>query len=129
MDNISVQLIGLRKNHPTDFARRPRTLRDFKFWKATEFRNFLLYSGPIVLKNAFKRPGFYDNFMALHVAITILCSSVLTKLEENIDYAQKLIEYFIQTFENLYGSEFMSYNFHCLLHLCSDVKKFGPLVL
>lgn len=51
IDKISTQLIELRKSQPSDFSRRPRTLRDIKFWKATELRNFLLYSGPIVLKS------------------------------------------------------------------------------
>lgn len=126
IDKISVKLLELRKSQPSDFARRPRSLRDLKQWKGTEFRNFLLYSGPIVLKDVLKE-NIYDNFMALHVAITILSSPTYTRMTEYIDYAQKLIVYFIQTFQTIYGKEFMSHNFHNLLHLCDEVKKFGHL--
>lgn len=126
VDKISAKLIELRKSQPKDFCRRPRFLRDVKFWKATEFRNFLLYSGPIVLKNVIL-DNMFNNFMSLHVAIIILVSSTFTKIQENIVYAQELIEYFIKTFQITYGKEFMSHNFHNLLHLCEDVKKYGHL--
>lgn len=33
-----------------EFGRRPQTLQFFKLWKAIEFRQFLLYTGPIVLR-------------------------------------------------------------------------------
>lgn len=59
--------------------------------------------------------------MALHEALSILSCSIFIKLPGQIDYAQKLIEYFIQTFEIIYGKEFVSYNFHGFLHLC-DVQ-------
>lgn len=71
--------------------------------------------------------AIYDNFMALHVAITILSCPIYVKIAENIEYAQQLLEYFIRTFEITYGKKYMSYNFHNLLHICLDVKKFGHL--
>lgn len=96
IDKISTNLIELRKSQSSEFARRPRSLRDLKGWKATEFRNFLIYSGPIFLENVLKEE-IYTNFMALHVAITIVSSPNFNKIPGEIDYAQDLIEYFIQT--------------------------------
>lgn len=47
---ISKRLKNLRSTRPKDFARKPRPLEDVHNWKATEFRSFLLYLGPVVLR-------------------------------------------------------------------------------
>lgn len=36
---------------PTEFQRRVRPLSDFGYYKGTEFKTFLLYTGPFCLKN------------------------------------------------------------------------------
>jgi len=43
--------MSLKYTTPNDFVRRPRSIRDVKQWKAVEFRNFLLYTGPVVLRD------------------------------------------------------------------------------
>ncbi|CAI6373446.1 unnamed protein product [Macrosiphum euphorbiae] len=48
--NISYQLIELQKHISSDFARKPRALSELCHWKGTEFRLFVLYIGPLVLK-------------------------------------------------------------------------------
>lgn len=64
---VSRLLKNVRSTVPSGFNRRPRCLKDYKQWKATEF-TFLLYLGPIVLKNILDR-NMYNNFLTLHVAI------------------------------------------------------------
>jgi len=123
---ISDALISLRNTVPSEYHRRPRSLKDFRLWKATEFRQFLLYTGPVVLKNTLRKDVFL-NFLSLHVAMTILASPVLSKHVGNIDYAQSLLEYFVNTFTQIYGEQYVSHNIHNLLHICADVKKYGPL--
>ncbi|XP_051155714.1 uncharacterized protein LOC127278180 [Leptopilina boulardi] len=71
INKISKMLLILRHSTPVEFARRPRGLFDYAHWKATEFRTFHLYTGPIVLKNVLS-PDVYAHFLLLHVAITIL---------------------------------------------------------
>ena len=46
---ISNQVIGLKDFILCEFARKLRSLKDIDRWKATEFRQFLLYTGPVVL--------------------------------------------------------------------------------
>lgn len=48
---LSRRMLSLKNKVPFKFQRRPRSTNDVKMWKATEFRFFLLYCGPIVLKN------------------------------------------------------------------------------
>ena len=52
---------------------------------------------------------------------------MLINNEENIKYAEELLEYFVEHFEVLYGKQYISHNVHNLLHLCNDVRKFGVL--
>ena len=49
IDTISSNLIALRGFIAKEFARKPRSLCETDGWKATEFRQFLLYTGPVVL--------------------------------------------------------------------------------
>ena len=49
---ISEKLIYLRDFVPSDFCRHPTQFRKIRrLWKATELRQFLLYTGPVVLLN------------------------------------------------------------------------------
>ncbi|XP_041942160.1 uncharacterized protein LOC121705313 [Alosa sapidissima] len=120
---ISDRLIRLGKNLPKEFGRKGRSLREVDRWKATEFRTFLLYTGPIALKKTLPKL-MYDHFVLLHVAISILCSPRLHK--HYCDYAENVLRVFVQNFPVIYG-DFVVYNVHNLIHLASDVRKFGPL--
>lgn len=72
ISNISNSLLNVACNITTEFNRKPRSLHEVKRWKATEFRQFLLYTGPIVLKSVISHDK-YMNFLSLHVATSILC--------------------------------------------------------
>lgn len=124
INKISHLLILLKNTTPNDFVRKPRSLKDVKQWKAVEFRNFLLYTGPVVLRHVLKQDIFF-HFFTLHIAVTILIRPDLN--EELINFAESLLNHFVMSFEILYGKQYMSHNIHNLLHLCSDVKTYGPL--
>lgn len=121
-ENISQALINLRNAMPKEFSRQPRSLHKVAYWKATEFRQFLLYTGPIVLKTVLKG-DIYTHFLTLHVAISILISLMLIINKNNIDYAEKLLQHFVQFFEKIYGKEYMSHNVHNILHLSNEFKN------
>src|SRR6218665_1192615 len=46
---ISENLIACRSHLPREFGRKPRSMHEVNQRKATEFRQFLLYSGLVVL--------------------------------------------------------------------------------
>ncbi|XP_029161035.1 uncharacterized protein LOC114932803 isoform X1 [Nylanderia fulva] len=126
IQKISKLLIKIRERTPIEFVRKPRSLNDAMYWKATEFRQFLLYTGPVVL-NGFIRQDIYINFLTLHVAISILINPKLIKNQNNILYAEKLLTHFVKSFQIIYGDQFVTHNIHNLLHLSRDVQKFGAL--
>lgn len=109
-----------------EFNRKPRSISEFTNWKATEFRTFLLYTGPVALKNIIKAE-MYEHFLLLHTAVSILVSEYYDQNSENIDTCQKMLEQFVLGFQSIYGKQYVSHNVHNLLHICSDVKKYGVL--
>jgi len=122
--HISERLLRLRSAIPCEFARKPRALCEIDRWKATEFRQFLLYTGVVVLRGILM-PSVYNNFLILSVAIRCLCSSEL--YSSHCDYAQQLLLSFVTHACELYGEGFIVYNVHALVHIANDVSKFGPL--
>ncbi len=107
IDNLSKNLTGFAIDIPDELPRKPRSLREVDRWKATEFRMFLLYLGPVVLKNILPS-DHYKHFLSLHVAIRILSNKVTIK--ECISFARKLLVYFVKKCRSLYGPEFIVYN-------------------
>lgn len=124
IQEISNYLTEIKSCIPSDFVRKTRSLDEVKRWKATEFRFFLLYCGPVILKN-FLSSDKYLHFMSLHIAIRILLSADL--FVTYLDYAQSLLQYFVKQFIFLYGPEYISHNVHGLLHIADDCRFLGNL--
>jgi hypothetical protein len=121
---ISAKLVSLAHYIPREFARKPRSLEEVDRWKATEFRQFLLYTGQFALKGVLPH-NLYKHFMCLCVAITILLNEDLVSNYSN--YAHSLLSYFVRNCRRLYGEEFCVYNIHSLLHLRREADAFGSL--
>lgn len=110
---------------PTEFQRRPRSLTHIHRWTATEFRQFLLYVGPAVLKK-FIDAKFYHYFITLHFATRILCDPN-RKNREMFHYANELYRAFVQDCEQLFSKNLYSHNVHNLVHISWDTECFGTL--
>ena len=70
---LSRRMKLLKQQVPCEFQRKPRSTDKFAKWKATELRFFLLYAGPVVLKNVLVSK-LYEHFLLFHVACRLLCS-------------------------------------------------------
>jgi len=90
--------------------------------KMEEFRLFLLYTGPVVLKSIVT-DDCYFHFICLHVCFRILLDPYI----ELIHFCDIVLTYFVKQFGKLYDNQFISHNVHGLLHLVDDFKKCGPL--
>ncbi len=105
-------------------SRKSRSLAELARWKATDLREFLLYTGPIVLKNVLPK-RLYENFLLFHVAVKLLVAQHFC--QEFNDYAKQLLVLFVKEGRAIYGGKFLSYNVHNLIHLADDVSHFGNL--
>ena len=121
---LSEKHLNLGNYIPFEFARKPRLFKDFERWKATEFRQLLLYTGMVCFEGILPT-ALYDNFMLLSVGKSILLSEYL--YNEYVDYAHNLLLLFVKHVGDIYGREVITYNMHGLLHLSSVSKSFGPL--
>lgn len=81
----------------------------------------LLYIGPIVLKIVLNSDQ-YKHFLLLHVACRILCSEELATLY--VDYADELLKKFFRLMPTFYGNACQVMNFHNLVHVADDVRRF-----
>lgn len=125
-DHISV--IVSKHYYPTYMQRRPRLLDELKHFKATEFRQLLLYTGPVIFRR------YLDSvhrkiFQKLHVAFRILCRLTSAVSEEvknsSINQAEEILKSFHADVLTSYGGQQATFNVHSLMHLPEDCRKFG----
>ncbi|XP_031782865.1 uncharacterized protein LOC116416839 [Nasonia vitripennis] len=127
IEEISEKLSKLKNFVPSDFCRNPKQFQKIRhLWKATELRQFLLYTGPIVLLHVLPTK-LYTHFSSFHIAISILVNPILCKSDDYLNYADELLKTFVKDFEEYYGEKNVTFNVHNLLHIVSDTRNFGSL--
>ncbi|XP_050315872.1 uncharacterized protein LOC126750340 [Anthonomus grandis grandis] len=87
IEYLSEMLISCNIRRPTELHRAIRPLKNLKFWKGSEYRTFLLYLGPVLLKDILAGP-VYQNYIYLFCATTSLSYSAYLK---HINVAEKLL--------------------------------------
>lgn len=92
-------------------------------FKATEVRQFLLYTGVVLMKQ-FLTADAYHHFLKLSVAYRLLSQKIL---KDNVDLAGQLLQEYVEDYTLYYKKEYIRYNIHSLLHVADDVKLHGPL--
>lgn len=124
---ISDRLMLLVKpNIPSEFSWDCRRLIYISHFKATEFKQIINYSGIVILRNLVN-PEIYYHFLLLHCSVRILSCPSLSKIPENVNTAEKLIQEYVSNYHLVYGANKLVHNVHNLLHLAECVRQFGPL--
>jgi hypothetical protein len=123
LDIISLRLIEMSQYTPSDFARKPRGLNELERFKATELRQFMLYTGIVVLRGVVN-DNLYELFLSLFIAIRICFISDKNERNKLLSYARKLLKAFVHNAKILCGAIFVTYNVHNLLHIVDDVEYF-----
>lgn len=123
IDLIDRELLKL--SPPLFLSRRPRSVSSRKYWKAAEFRAWILYYSPILLKGVLPDP-YLRHWLLFVTGLSILLSPSISP--EALDLASFCLSNFYLNFSGLYdGNRWISINVHHLKHLVTLVKMFGPL--
>lgn len=118
---LTANIFDIAEQLPSEFCRKPRIMKFLKRYKATEFRQFALYTLTILLKDVLPKK-YYEHFLKFHCAIRIL--STPEDCLRNNALAHELLKNFVAEFGLLYGYKNLSHNVHSLLHLAEDVVHF-----
>jgi hypothetical protein len=108
----------------SSFSRTQRSLYYYNTFKASEYRNLAFYSLIYILKGTMPE-NYYEHMLQYLLFLRILNKDKIT--DNEIDFAQKLINEFILKYEALYGTVNLKYNLHAHLHLPKMVADLGSL--
>lgn len=109
---------------PVEITRTPRSITDRKFWKASEWRAFLLFYALPSLKGILPA-RFVNHLFLLVFGIYTLLQDKITK--SAMFRAELALKKFVIEFQRLYGRDHMTFNIHLLTHIAQSVKHWGPL--
>ena len=113
--------ILLQVKYPIEFPREQRSLaQHLNYFKASEYRNFIFYTGIAVLIHALPL-DYYVHFVEYVIFIRLLCNTKIRN--EHILIAFNIIDKYVQTFQKYYGEKNMTFNLHSHLHLPQQVKR------
>ena len=110
---------------PHDFTRAPWSIqRRQKFWKASEYRAWLLfYSLPLLL--SFLPPLYIHHFAVLVCALHMLLQPKLSPTQ--IGAAEMMLKDFVVLLPELYYEKECTLNSHLPIHLDEHTRLWGPL--
>ena len=95
-----------------------------KYFKASEYRAFLLYYSLPALAGLFPQK-YWDHHALLVIAIYWLLQQSISS--HQVEVCQTMLNQYCYQFSSLYSERYMTANLHLLLHLPDTVKLLGPL--
>lgn len=109
---------------PVALTRVPRSVKEQKYWKASEWRSFLLFYALPVLCGILSKKHWNHLFFLVFVIYTLLQEKIQMV---DTDSAEKALKKFVMQFEKLHGKENMIFNVHLMTHISASVRNWGPL--
>ena len=120
-----IDSVFVKQRPPLEFSRPPRSIKShLAFWKASEFRNWILfYSLPLLVH--YLPPLYFHHYALLVCALHLLLQRKITPVMCNA--AEEMLLDFYMLFPELYGASKCTMNVHSLKHLPYFVRLWGPL--
>ena len=114
----------LRIKPPHDFRRTPRSIQTAKYWKASEYRAWLLfYSVPVL--SSFLPKDYLFHLSLLVASMHMLLGTSISS--SDLESAHSMLVRFYELVPQLYPETLCTMNVHSLIHLCEFVHRWGPL--
>jgi hypothetical protein len=107
---------------PTDYPRLRREIQQFQYFTANEYKNYMHHVSIYIFKTLIPTK-YFDHYLLYVIFVRLLSKPEISNTD--VVYASELIHRFVAEFKDLYGTENMTFNLHCYLHLPMQVLKFG----
>ena len=121
----TIDKILANQRPPHEFSRRPRSIsKHLNYWKASEFKNWLLFYSVPILKG-YLPSLYYHHYVLLVTALHILLQESISV--QQAEAAEMMLKDFVSLLPELYGEQNCTANAHMLLHLPMYVRLWGPL--
>lgn len=112
-----------KSTQPKQFQRNLRSfVEDLGLMKGTEFRTYLLFVGPLLLRGIISEENIV-NLSKLQTASIIFTHGRFSQYYEEAD---KLMRMFVEEFADIYHPRHATYVFHSLCHMKKFVNIYGP---
>lgn len=111
---------------PSDINRQVRSLKYMRYFKATEFRTILMYTGMFIFKNNLP-DKIYDHFLYFCLAVRLCSCRTYVNRRKMMNLARALFAKYCGNFVLLYGKSAVVSNIHNITHIVDDVENIGNL--
>jgi len=126
--NISVlnkRLCQIKEYIPNIFTRKARSTTEIAYYKMTEVRQLLLYTGKVVFKGLMATDAHYKHLLIYNVLCALMVDENMAKpFHELQDF---LARQFCSESLRIYGSAFMVSNVHAHLHFPQVAANYGSI--
>ena len=126
--NIAVlnkRLCQIKEYIPNIFTRKARSTTEIAYYKMTEVRQLLLYTGKVVFKDLMATDAHYKHLLVYNVLCALMVDENMAKpFRELQDF---LAQQFCSEALQIYGSAFMVSNVHAHLHFPQVATNYGSI--
>lgn len=121
-DEINRRIDIMRESQPIEFQHRLRSfIDDLGFMKGSDFRQYLLYVGPVLLRGIVDEEKV-QNLLKLQIASIIFSHERFSMYDNE---ANTLMRMFIEDFAAIYHPCHVVYVVHSLRHMKKFIDKYG----
>ena len=110
---------------PNIFPRKLRSTSEHQHYKFSEHKQFLLYTGKILLIELMQDEKYYYNFLKYSTACSLMNDGTTSEKFQTI--SKNLIRDVIDSFQQHYGDKFMTYSSHTNIHYPEIAAYHGGL--